>query len=82
MSESVVTLRRGLRKASTGEPCTVFAGRAAFSARTGRGVASGLAALACLASEANDAGSLTAMSASIFRSSVTPAAFRPLMSWL
>ncbi len=27
------------------------------------------------------AGSLTAMSASIFRSSVTPAAFRPLMSW-
>jgi len=30
--------------------------------------------------EANEAGSRTAMSARIFRSSVTPAAFSPLMS--
>ena len=50
-------------------------------ARTGRGVASGLAALAWPAMEANDAGSFTAISASIFRSSVTPAALRPDMSW-
>ena len=59
---------------------TAFTGRAAFSALTGRETGSGLASFACFASEANDAGSLTAISARTFRSSVTPAAFSPAIS--
>jgi hypothetical protein len=40
-----------------------------------------LAAFAWAATDANDDGSFTAMSASTLRSSVTPAALRPAMNW-
>ena len=44
-------------------------------------VAGGAAALAVATSEVNAAASLTAMSARILRSSVTPATFNPWINW-